>query len=67
MYVRQLQRYCYFCRTRTLHKKSAFRFVTGVVLSLISLGLFLPIWLINNRSNWFSTRCASCGTRRWQF
>jgi ribosomal protein L37E len=39
------QRYCRQCGQKTLHLRDKFGFGWGCFLSLLTLGLFLPVWL----------------------
>ncbi|MBN2492221.1 MAG: zinc ribbon domain-containing protein [Planctomycetes bacterium] len=46
MAISQTTRHCAACGERTLHQKTVFGAGWGLALTLITGGLFLPIWLL---------------------
>lgn len=66
MTVRQKSRYCRECGRRTLHAKSYFSGGWGCLLTIVTGGLFIPIWLIagiiDHAKAW---RCQVCGKARF--
>ena len=65
MPTKQTSRYCRTCGKRTLHATSSFSMIAGVILSLITCGIFLPFWgfimLGDMLRPW---RCQMCGKGR---
>lgn len=66
MAILQTQRYCRVCDRRTLHARSTFSNGWGCFLTIITLGLFLPVWLVIGILEAFVTRwrCQQCGQGR---
>jgi hypothetical protein len=61
----QTQRYCSLCGRYTLHAKDTFSGGMGCVLTLLTAGLFLPIWLLIMLVEAFKPwRCQFCGRAR---
>lgn len=63
----QTQRYCKICGRKTLHSRPSFSNTVGCVLTVITLGLFIPIWLLIGvgeaiMQKW---RCQVCGQGKW--
>lgn len=62
MSIRQKSRYCPQCGRKTLHQKSYFSGGWGCLLTILTVGLFLPIWFIaglaDHLKGW---HCQSCG------
>lgn len=54
--------YCRRCGRRTLHRSNFF--AAGLVLTIVTLGLFIPVWLLVHYfcPHWV---CDICGTTRW--
>jgi hypothetical protein len=65
MPIKQTSRNCKTCKKRTLHATSSFSFLLGVVLSVMTLGVFIPFWgfimLGDMVRPW---RCQQCGKGR---
>ena len=64
----QSSKYCRCCRSYTLHARPTKRigFVAGALLTFLTLGLFLPVWILcalfpSPSGPW---RCQHCG-RKW--
>lgn len=58
----QRSRYCKNCERKTLHSRHTFSGGMGCLLTVITGGLFLPVWIII----WFlqslsPMRCQACG------
>lgn len=65
MGVLQTQRKCRTCNRKTLHARQTFSAGWGVFLSLITAGLFLPVWLLIGVAEAFRPwRCQACGGGR---
>ena len=45
MAARQKQRYCKTCKKNTLHEQDTFSFGWGCLLTILTGGLFLIVWL----------------------
>ena len=46
MAVIQRRRFCRTCRRLTLHERRTFHGGWGCLLSILTAGLFLPVWLL---------------------
>ena len=61
----QRQLKCSDCARKTLHEKPAFDMGMGCLLSILTLGLFIPLWILldicNSSHKW---RCQACGAGR---
>jgi hypothetical protein len=65
MAVMQAQRRCGTCGRKTLHARSYTGAGTGCLLSVVTLGLFLPVWLVMATVEMFRPwRCQQCGGGR---
>ncbi len=63
MAVDQTQRFCGHCNELTLHSRHRFGDGWGCLLTILTAGLFLPIWLIAAISGACAPyRCHRCGT-----
>lgn len=61
----KMSRVCRECGRRTLHEKEHFSFGWGCLLSLLTVGLFLPVWLLIGIFEAFKPyRCVNCGRGR---
>jgi len=61
----QRQRYCKTCQKKTLHARATFSGGWGIFLTIITAGLFLPVWLLIALIQAFSPwRCQVCGGGR---
>jgi ribosomal protein S14 len=58
-------RYCRRCGHKTLHLRERFSNTAGCLLTVITAGLFIPIWALlmigNLGQRW---QCAACGRKR---
>ena len=63
----QTQRHCRTCERKTLHARPTFSDTAGCLLTLLTLGLFLPFWLLFKvtRAGDGPWRCQVCGRKRW--
>lgn len=65
MATRQARRYCYDCERKTLHAKETFGDGMGCLLTILTLGLFIPVWLLIGIIEAFKPfRCQRCGAGR---
>lgn len=56
------QAFCPTCNRETLHEKSRLDLGTGLILTVLTGGLFLPVWLfLEVRFAFASYRCQHCG------
>ena len=61
----QTQRYCKVCGRKTLHARIFFSDGIGCIITLLTVGLFLPIWLLIKILEAFKPwRCQNCGQGR---
>lgn len=58
---------CKQCRKMTSHYKPSTSHVLHLLLSLISLGLWIPIWILVAISNSTQGQCGECGEKRGFF
>ena len=62
MSIKQTSIHCERCQRSMLHAKQHFGGVIGLFLTVLTLGLFLPFWLVldhmNGKSAW---KCQTCG------
>jgi hypothetical protein len=62
MAIQQKQKFCKTCQRRTLFQKERFSGGMGCLLTVLTGGLFIPIWLL---ADVFSIirpyRCQTCG------
>jgi hypothetical protein len=62
MGLAQTQEFCEVCGRQTLHARESFSEGMGCLLTLLTGGLFLPLWIIltvrDARQPW---RCQTCG------
>lgn len=64
MATSQVQRFCGQCGKNTLHSREYFGDGWGCLLTLITAGLFLPVWLVLRFIQFFAHpyRCQTCGS-----
>ena len=61
---RKKQKFCQYCGERTLHAKPTFPVGWGIFLSLITLGLFVPLWIIGGVLDLARAwQCQRCGLK----
>lgn len=63
MGITQSSRFCRRCSRRTLHLRRTFPVWVGVLLTLLTAGLFLPVWALVIFHELFARRhhCQVCG------
>lgn len=66
MAILQTQRFCRLCNMRTLHVRTTLGLGWGCFLTIITAGLFLPVWIViavkeGILNKW---RCQQCGRGR---
>jgi hypothetical protein len=63
MSTRQTRRYCRNCQQHTLHaKETTMSFGWGLLLTILTAGLFLPFWLLITCAGFLRPyRCQTCG------
>lgn len=64
MATQEKSKLCKVCRRQTLHKRKTFSGWAGLALSVFTMGLFLPIWLLLTVVQLFTEkyRCQTCGS-----
>ncbi len=66
MGIKQTSRYCKQCGKRTLHVKHTFDFAWGCLLTILTGGLFLFIWLLADVVGLIRPyRCQICGKAKF--
>lgn len=66
MAQRQLSRFCATCDRQTLHAKEIFGMTWGCLFTILTAGLFLPLWILVDVFGALKPyRCQSCGGKRW--
>ena len=64
MSIKQKQKMCKVCQKPTLHQKNQFSGGMGCLLTILTAGLFLPIWLLADIFDIFHPyRCQTCGSK----
>lgn len=64
MAVRQDRRFCDYCDRYTLHQKEIFGGAWGCLLTVLTFGLFIPIWILADVFGMFKPyRCQRCGEK----
>jgi hypothetical protein len=63
MPMKQRRRYCWACQTKTLHAKNVLGLGWGLLLTLLTAGVFLPVWLLLSLFSaiFIPYRCQDCG------
>ena len=62
----QISWHCRYCQRRTLHSKERFGCGMGLLLTLLTTGLFLPIWLLIDVLGVLRPyKCQTCGRSKW--
>jgi hypothetical protein len=63
MAVHQASKWCGGCRRRTLHVKHTFGVGMGLLLTVLTAGLFIPVWIVIIALEGFGAkwRCQACG------
>ena len=52
---------CWHCKTEVLAQKNTPNHILHLILSIVTLGLWLPVWLIISLVNIGGYRCPECG------
>jgi hypothetical protein len=61
---KQISAYCPNCRKQTLHARECISNVLHLILSIITAGLWIPVWIfLGIKSVSSRTRCQVCGTK----
>lgn len=60
-------KHCTRCAQETQHLKPSTSHVLHLLLSLITLGIWLPIWLLVALSNSSQGQCTKCGRKKGIF
>jgi hypothetical protein len=53
--------YCKVCGRRTLHLKPSTSHLLHLIMSIITMGFWLPVWLILSIRHEFESECVECG------
>jgi hypothetical protein len=59
--------FCKRCKLQTMHVRPPTSHVLHLLLSLVTLGLWIPMWILVAISNSSQLRCATCGRERGLF
>jgi hypothetical protein len=60
----QKQLFCRYCKRNTLHVRTRVSEMWGCFLTIITCGLWIPIWLLMSLFGTFSAyRCQVCGKK----
>ena len=61
--MRQKRRYCRSCKAKTLHARNVLGTGWGLLLTLFTAGLFLPVWFLLSvfGAIFIPDRCQQCG------
>lgn len=63
MGISHRSRFCRVCQAQRLHTRHSFSGGMGCLLTIVTLGLFLPVWaIIAVRDGLEPYRCQQCGT-----
>lgn len=62
-----VMKHCTNCRKNTKHLRPSTSHVLHLILSLISFGLWIPIWVLVAISNSTQGQCSDCGKSRGFF
>lgn len=59
----QTRRWCRYCGQKTLHERATLNSTFGCLLSVLTLGLFIPVWLLIGvfEALTVSWKCQVCG------
>jgi len=64
MAMKQDSRHCAGCNRVTLHGKPQFGFGWGCLLTILTGGIFIPIWLLADLVDCFGSYvCQTCGRK----
>ena len=60
----QKSKYCRNCKQKTLHARQRVSEMWGCLLTIFTLGLWIPIWILMSIFGSFSSyRCQVCGKK----
>jgi len=59
----QTRRWCRYCERKTLHERATLNSTLGCLLSVLTLGLFIPVWILIGlfEALTVSWKCQTCG------
>lgn len=57
----QLMKYCRSCKGKTLHVQPSTSHILHLILSVITAGLWIPVWLLVGMNNTTKSQCTACG------
>jgi len=63
MSTRQAMQRCSICNKPTMHIGSGVSHVLHLLLSLLTLGLWLPVWLLCSLNQSTAAACTVCGKK----
>lgn len=63
----QIMKHCKACQKPTLHVGPQTSHLLHLVLSVITVGVWLPVWVIVELSNSTQVACTQCGRKRGLF
>jgi len=63
MSSQQVMKYCRRCANSTIHVGPGTSHVLHFLLSLVTVGIWLPIWFLVHISNASQMKCGQCGGR----
>jgi len=62
--MKQTSSYCATCGKQTLHAKEGISNLLHLILSIITVGLWIPVWIfLGLKSTGSKMRCQVCGTK----
>ncbi len=67
MSSRQLMNQCKTCKKMTMHVAPSTSHVLHLLMSIITVGLWLPVWFIVAASNQSQAQCTVCGKTKGLF
>lgn len=62
-----VMKHCAKCRKNTKHLRPSTSHVLHLILSLITVGLWVPVWILVAISNSTQGQCSDCGAKRGFF
>lgn len=63
----QLMRRCKHCQKSTLHIGPRTSHVLHVLLAIVTMGFWIPVWILVHLSNSTQLACTQCGKARGLF
>ncbi len=58
---------CKSCKTMTQHTEPSTSHILHLILSIISVGFWVPVWILVSMSNGSSAQCTACGKTKGIF